>query len=117
ALGDLHRVVENARRLGGKVVLGGHSLGGAIATAYATWDFSGTAGATDLDALVLIDGGSGPGSPISVSDARTQLQKLSTGSPFIDLVGLGLPWSAGVFNALGSSAVVHDPNAPSLAFT
>ena len=28
-------------RAGGKVVLGGHSLGGSITTAYATWDFDG----------------------------------------------------------------------------
>jgi pimeloyl-ACP methyl ester carboxylesterase len=114
---DLHQVVGAAKQLGGKVVLGGHSLGGAIATAYATWDFAGRAGAADLDGLVLIDGASGPGKPINVSDAQTQLQKLATGSPFIDLVGLGLPWSAGVFNALGSNAVVHDPDAASLAYT
>lgn len=116
AIGDLHQVVERAKQFGGKVVLGGHSLGGSIATAYATWDFGGNAGADDLAGLVLIDGASGPGSPISVSDANAQLQKLSTGSPFIDLVGLGLPWSAGVFNALGSTAVLHDPNAVSLAY-
>ena len=41
-------------------MLGGHSLGGSIATAYATWDFGGRAGGDDLDGLVLIDGGSGP---------------------------------------------------------
>jgi pimeloyl-ACP methyl ester carboxylesterase len=116
AIGDLHNVIGAAKKLGGKVVLGGHSLGGAIATAYATWDFAGRAGGADLDGLVLIDGASGPGAPISVSDAQAQLQKLSTGSPFLDLVGLGLPWSAGVFNALGSTAVLHDPNTPSLAY-
>jgi len=116
AIGDLRRVVEQAKRLGGKVVLGGHSLGGTIATAYATWDFDGVSGGDDLDGLVLIDGGSGPGAPISVSDANARLQELSTGSPFIDLVGLGLPWAAGVFNALGSTAVLYDPDAVSLAY-
>src|SRR5262249_27377093 len=35
AIGDLHNVVELAKKRGGKVVLGGHSLGGSIATAYA----------------------------------------------------------------------------------
>ena len=37
---------------GGKVVLGGHSLGGSITTAYATWDFNGTPGAKGLVGLV-----------------------------------------------------------------
>ena len=32
----------------------------------------------DLDGLVLIDGASGPGSPISVADAQAQLAKLAT---------------------------------------
>ena len=53
-------MIEAARRLGGKVVLGGHSLGGAVVTAYATWDFDGHAGADDLAGLVYIDGGSLP---------------------------------------------------------
>ena len=42
---DLRRVVLRAKRLGGKVVVGGHSLGGSITTAYATWDFGGKPGA------------------------------------------------------------------------
>ena len=40
--------------------VGGHSLGGSITTAYATWDFDGEPGAEDLAGLVFIDGGSGP---------------------------------------------------------
>jgi len=56
AVGDLRHVIDAARRLGGKVVLGGHSLGGAVVTAYATWDFHGVAGAHDLAGLVYIDG-------------------------------------------------------------
>jgi pimeloyl-ACP methyl ester carboxylesterase len=75
-IGDLHQVVDRAKQLGGKVVLGGHSLGGTVTTAHATWDFDGKAGAEDLDGIVLIDGGTGAGSPISVSDAQVQLQKL-----------------------------------------
>jgi hypothetical protein len=95
------------------VVLGGHSLGGTIAVAYATWDFGGRAGASDLSGLVLIDGGS-RGRPISRAAARTQLAALATGSPFLDLTGLGLPWSAGVFNVVGSTLARLDPHSRSL---
>ena len=55
---DLHRVVGRRREHGRRVVLGGHSLGGSITTAYATWDFNGKPGAKDLAGLVYIDGGS-----------------------------------------------------------
>ena len=51
AVQDLHDVIEAAKGLGGKVVLGGHSLGGSVVTAYATWDFNGRAGADDLAGL------------------------------------------------------------------
>ena len=42
---DLRRVVKKAERVGRHVVVGGHSLGGSITTAYATWDFRGRPGA------------------------------------------------------------------------
>ena len=58
AVGDLHRVIAAARKLGGKVVLGGHSLGGSVVTAYATWNFNGKPGADELAGLVYIDGAS-----------------------------------------------------------
>src|SRR3954470_6332658 len=57
---DLRRVVVRAMKRGGKVVVGGHSLGGSITTAYATWDFGGKPGAKGLAGLVFIDGGSSP---------------------------------------------------------
>lgn len=41
---DLHVVVQAAAGRGRRVVLGGHSLGGSITTAYATWDFDGQPG-------------------------------------------------------------------------
>ena len=49
--------------------MGGHSLGGSITTAYATWDFDGTPGADDLAGLVYIDGGSNP-TPVSAAQAH-----------------------------------------------
>ena len=47
AVQDLRVVIGAAEKLGGRVVLGGHSLGGSVVTAYATWDFGGHAGADD----------------------------------------------------------------------
>jgi hypothetical protein len=38
---DLRRVIQRAQKRGGKVVVGGHSLGGSMTTASATWDFGG----------------------------------------------------------------------------
>src|SRR5690349_3274468 len=57
---DLRIVVNLARKHARRVVVGGHSLGGSITTAYATWDFDGEAGAKGLAGLVFIDGGSSP---------------------------------------------------------
>src|SRR5919197_1512074 len=81
----MHRVGHAAHAHGRRVVLGGHSLGGSITTAYATWDFNGRPGARDLSGLVYIDGGSNP-------------------VPFL-----------GLFAATGSTAAVIDPNGASLA--
>jgi hypothetical protein len=110
AIRDLRNVIKAARRGGNRVVLGGHSLGGTITVAYATWDFHGRAGARDLSGLVLIDGGSG-GTPPTRAGAEQGLADLKTGSPFLDVVGLGLPWSAGAFNLVGSTAARLRPNA------
>lgn len=110
---DLHRVIAAARKGGRKVVLGGHSLGGTITTAYATWDFAGRAGAKDLAGLVYIDGGSGGRAAVTPAEASKQVSDIAK-QPFLDLTGLGLPWSAGVFNAVGSTLALREPDAPSL---
>ena len=113
AIGDLHRVVEKARAGGKrKVVLAGHSLGGTIAVAYATWDFGGRAGARDLEGLVLIDGGSGRTPLKTRAAARKAVKELETGSPFLDLSGNGVPWSLGVFAELGATLSRIEPTAP-----
>jgi pimeloyl-ACP methyl ester carboxylesterase len=116
AIDDLDAVVDEAVALGGEVVLGGHSLGGSITVAYATWDFAGRAGAEDLSGIVLIDGGSGAGAAPSAEEAQAALAELETGSPFNDVVGVGLPWASGVFNALGSSGALLAPDAPSIGW-
>jgi hypothetical protein len=118
AIEDLRRVIRSARRGGRKVVLGGHSLGGNIAVSYATWDFAGRPGVRDIDGLVLIDGGSGPGTRArptpTAAEARKELAELESGSPFLDLSGTGLPWTMGVLNAVGSTGALKDPYSPSI---
>jgi pimeloyl-ACP methyl ester carboxylesterase len=112
---DMRRVVEQAKKQGGKVVLGGHSLGGSMTTAYATWDFNGKAGAKDLAGLVFIDGGSSP-TPTSPDQANLQLQALQNGSPWLSFGGIPAPY-AGLFNATGSTGVKIAPNDPSLGYS
>ena len=113
AVGDLHRVIAAARRLGGKVVLGGHSLGGAVVTAYATWDFQGRAGARNLAGLVYIDGGSLPA--VSAATARSELHGLDTSgtSPWLTFGGIPAPF-AGLFSMTGATAALIDPDSASL---
>src|SRR3954462_12654851 len=105
---DLRRVVQRAQRLGGKVVVGGHSLGGSITSAYATWDFHGKAGAKGLAGLVFIDGGSGP-TPISKDDATQRLANLMMVSPWLSFGGLPTPF-AGLFNSGGAVLTKLAPN-------
>ena len=114
AVQDLRVVITAAEKLGGKVVLGGHSLGGSVVTAYATWDFSGRAGASNLAGLVYIDGGSSA-TPISSQQATQELSTLdATGaSPWLAFGGIGAPY-AGLFNATGSTAALLAPDSPSL---
>ena len=75
AVEDLQVVIEEAKKLGGKVVLGGHSLGGSVVTAYATWDFSGKPGAEGLSGLVYDDGGS---SPLAISQTKRKARSRSS---------------------------------------
>lgn len=116
AVQDLHDVIGAAKGLGGRVVLGGHSLGGSVVTAYATWDFDGQAGADGLAGLVYIDGGSGP--PVSAASATATLQTLDnpTASPWLAFGGITAPF-AGVYSATGGASTVYDPNSPSLGQT
>jgi hypothetical protein len=102
ALEDLRQVVKRARRGGRKVILGGHSLGASMAVAYAAWDFDGRAGHRDLSGLVLIDGGllGTFGSP-RLAGVKQRLDALRAGDPFLDLLGLHVPWASGVVSAIG----------------
>jgi len=111
-IADLHRVVRAAEGLGGDVVLGGHSLGGTITTAYATWDFHGSAGARGLSGLVFIDGASRP-APITRSAAQQELADLQSSSPWLAFGGIAAPY-AGLFAEVGGGLAAADPGSPSL---
>jgi pimeloyl-ACP methyl ester carboxylesterase len=110
AVNDLHTVIERAHRLGGQVVLGGHSLGGSVVTAYATWDFAGTPGGADLGGLVYDDGGSFARVE-TAAQARTALAALDqpTATPWLAFGGVPAP-DLGLFSATGSTAALIDPN-------
>jgi len=121
AMGDLHNVVELARD-GGKrtVILGGHSLGGAEASIYPVWDFDGRGGYQDIAGIVGIDGDAGlPGgfgsAPVTTAaEATSALTKLQAGSPWLDLLGFGLPWITGPFAELGALGALKEPYAASI---
>ena len=101
ALEDLRRVVKRARRGGRKVILGGHSLGASMVVAYAAWDFKGRAGVRDLSGMVLIDGGLlGTFPSPDLAGVRKRLAELRKGEPFLDLLGIGVPWASGVFSGI-----------------
>ncbi len=114
AVEDLKAVIEEAKKLGGKVVLGGHSLGGSVVTAYATWDFAGKPGAEGLSGLVYDDGGSSP-LAISQTEAESSLAKLEEPSetPWLAFGGISAP-DLGLFSATGSALTNVEPDGPSL---
>jgi hypothetical protein len=117
AVQDLHVVIGAAKKLGGKVVLGGHSLGGSVVTAYATWDFGGHAGADELAGLVYIDG-DGASTPVTAEAATETLQAFDVPSvsPWLAFGGIAAPY-AGLFEATGAASALLDPNAASLGQT
>jgi pimeloyl-ACP methyl ester carboxylesterase len=114
-LEDVRRVVQAAGRGGRKVFLGGHSLGASVAVAYAAWDFAGHPGYRDVDGLVLIDGGlRGSFDSANLAQARQRLAAIRR-QPFLDLLGLGLPWATGVLAETGAVLALEEPTAPSAA--
>jgi pimeloyl-ACP methyl ester carboxylesterase len=105
---DIRRVVEAADQRARRIVMGGHSLGGSITTAYATWDFGGQPGGADLSGLVYIDGGSSP-TPVTPEQAQQSLDDLSGSSPWLAFGGIPAPF-AGLFNTVGSGGVKVQPD-------
>jgi pimeloyl-ACP methyl ester carboxylesterase len=113
AVEDLHGVIAAARKLGGKVVLGGHSLGGSVVTGYATWNFNGKPGANDLAGLVYDDGASFRSAP-SAQTARQTLQQFlnPSTSPWLPFVPGIPPYDSGLFGTTGGLSAIVAPNAP-----
>ena len=102
ALDDVRAVVKRARKQGHDVILGGHSVGASLAISYAAWDFRGRPGYKDLAGTVLIDGGLlGSFDPYNLAQAQEQVALLANDSPFIDLLGIGVPEAAGLFAEVG----------------
>ncbi len=114
AMEDTRRVVRAARRGGRTVILGGHSLGASSALAYATWDFHGHAGYRDIAGLVLIDGGGASTGSSTLAEAEQSIRDLQDSSPWLDLLGIGLPWAAGVLEETGAIGALREPNAASV---
>ena len=113
AVEDLHGVIAAARKLGGKVVLGGHSLGGSVVTGYATWNFNGKPGADDLAGLVYDDGASFGSAP-SAQAARATLQQFMSPStsPWLPFVPGIPPYDSGLFGTTGGLSAIVAPNQP-----
>jgi pimeloyl-ACP methyl ester carboxylesterase len=112
SVNDLRRVVKAAAQRGRRVVMGGHSLGGSITTAYATWDFGGRPGGRDLSGLVLIDGASSP-VPVTPEQASASLAELQSSTPWLAFGGIPAPF-AGLFGMVGSAAAKDSPNTQAL---
>jgi pimeloyl-ACP methyl ester carboxylesterase len=113
-INDLRKVVLAAEQTGRHVVMMGHSLGGSITTAYATWDFNGKPGVRGLSGLVYDDGGSSP-TPITEQQAQQSLADLnsSSASPWLSFGGISAPF-AGLFAEGGGISALIAPNQPSL---
>ena len=113
AVQDLHTVISAARKLGGKVVLGGHSLGGSVVTGYAAWNFHGHAGADQLAGLVYDDGASFGAAPSAQAATQTLQAFESPGtSPWLPFVAGIPPWDSGLFGSTGGLSAILDPNQP-----
>ena len=121
-LEDARAVILQAKKQGKTVILGGHSLGGSMAAAYAAWDFNGKPGYKDIAGIVAIDGGLAGtfDSTDTAAAARASLAKLDVTAtnpdgPWANLLGLtGFAWATGPFAQVGALAALKAPNAPSV---
>ncbi|MGB3099857.1 MAG: hypothetical protein WBB30_11265 [Solirubrobacterales bacterium] len=109
ALQDTREVIKMADRKARTVLLGGHSLGASLSAAYAAWDFNGRPGFRDVDGIVMIDGGLlGSFDAFNKAEAAAEVASLE-GNPFLDLLGIGVPESSGLFAEAGAIFALRDP--------
>jgi len=111
ALNDLHAVVKRASKLGKKPILGGHSLGASMTSAYAAWSFGKRPGSSFISGMVLIDGGLNGtfDSLSSLTDAKARLEAIKT-KPWSELLqGIPLPEAAGLFVEVGGLYARKEP--------
>lgn len=117
-LSDINDVVTQAHLVadpkGGKVVLGGHSLGGSLTDLYAVWDFNGTPGYQRVKGLVLIDGGArgtfGSIPTEAITTAAIADNAKPTVTPFSSLFPGIASHYQGIFVSLSAKYAIERPN-------
>ena len=114
AVEDLKVVIDAAKELHGKVVLGGHSLGGSVVTAYATWDFGGEPGAEGTVRPRLRRWRQQPAGDVRRKKREASLAKLDEPreTPWLAFGGIRAP-DLGLFSATGSALTAVEPKGPS----
>jgi len=110
-LEDIRSVVLSAKTGGRKVILGGHSLGGSLTSEYATWDFNGTPGYTDVAGLVLIDGAARGtfGAQPDATSVNNEISALASGIPFSTILPGAPSYYTGVLPEMAAMYSIKDP--------
>ena len=110
AVEDLHRVIAAARKLGGKVVLGGHSLGGAVVTALRHLGLPRPPGRRRARRARLHRRRQLRRSAAARRATRrcSALECVAERSPWLTFGGIPAPF-AGLFSSTGATAALIDP--------
>ena len=105
------------KKPGRKVFIGGHSLGGSLTVLYAAYDFDRRPGheligASDVDGLVLLEGGDFPNKEINFIDADSYRESLrkkyKDGKVYFDMDILGIKYAPSTMLSLALSGWAAD---------